>query len=82
MYHGHPYLTQKVCVQLVTTSGEGHAEAKVDALVEQLFFAVAARKTDHNLAFYNKVAAGAKVAHDPRSSVQAEIKLAGVLCAK
>ena len=93
---GHPFLTQRVCVQLVKEHGDEWTADKIDALVEKLFFAPGARTSDYNLSFvtnrilkspfrphlltlYKKVLSGRSVPHDPRSLVQAEIKLSGLL---
>ena len=95
---GHPYLTQKLCVHLVSGRHAGPLTPEyIDNLVDRLFFDTAVRSTDHNLSFvgnriqksqyrdhllklYKKVFSGKKVTHDPRSLVQAAIKLSG-LCA-
>ncbi len=91
---GHPYLTQKVCAEVVTR-GDQWSDERIDELVEQLFLAAEARK-ETNLQFirdqlresaeragmlrlYRRVWAGQRVADEERSVAKSRLKLAGLV---
>ena len=48
--HGHPYLTQKLCLSVAETDGGSWTDARIDELVERLFLSQEARK-ETNLQF-------------------------------
>jgi hypothetical protein len=48
--HGHPYLTQKLCLSVAETDGGPWTDARIDELVERLFLSQEARK-ETNLQF-------------------------------
>ncbi|NJM06886.1 hypothetical protein HC891_12910 [Candidatus Gracilibacteria bacterium] len=95
--HGHPYLTQKLCAELVELP-VAHAEAAVvDALVQRLF--LNDELPDSNLDFvreyvksrperaemlqmYRRVYAGATVAEQEQSPIQNRLKLVGLVRAE
>ncbi len=92
---GHPYLTQKLCWEVVQRQSIPWDAAAVDALATELFFSDAARK-ESNLQFvqnrvlhhpqrdallrlYRRVLRGAQVRDDGQSLLQNELKLAGLV---
>jgi hypothetical protein len=91
---GHPYLTQKVCAELVTRGGHWSDE-QIDALVRELFLAEEARK-ETNLQFirdqiresderagmlriYRRVRAGKREKDEERSVAKSRLKLTGLV---
>ncbi|MBN1935994.1 MAG: SUMF1/EgtB/PvdO family nonheme iron enzyme [Anaerolineae bacterium] len=91
---GHPYLTQKVCAEIVEQGGEWGVE-QIDGLVRQLFLAEGARK-ETNLQFirervqasdergtmlrvYRKVWNGRPVQDEERSVAKSQLKLTGLV---
>jgi hypothetical protein len=94
---GHPYLTQKICAELVEQPQQRVDDASVDVLVRQLFFNDDV--PDSNLDFvreyvksrperaellqlYRRVYAGAAVAEQEQSPLQNRLKLIGLVCAE
>jgi hypothetical protein len=92
--NGHPYLTQRLCAEIVEQTGEWD-DARVDALVERLFFAEDARNED-NLQFvrrsvlssplrrpmlrlYRRIYGGGEVVADERSTTQQRLLLSGLV---
>ncbi len=93
--HGHPYLTQKLCLSVAETHNGAWTDDKVDELVERLFLSKEARK-ETNLQFvrdyvqaspqrrrllkvYRQVYKGKSVTEDERSIDQNQLKLFGLV---
>ena len=93
--HGHPYLTQKLCLSVTENQNGGWTTAQIDSLVETLFLSKEARK-ETNLQFvrdsvasspqkrqllklYHKVYQGKPIADDERSLIQNQLKLYGLV---
>ncbi len=93
--HGHPYLTQKLCLGAAQAGSGPWTETRVDELVEQLFLSKEARR-ETNLQFvrdnirttpsrqrllhlYRQVYTGKKVPVDDRSLDQNQLKLFGLV---
>ncbi len=93
--YGHPYLTQKLCRQVVETDNRTWTDAQIDQLVEKLFLSDEAC-TETNLQFvrdniqahpqrgrlltlYRQVHTGRTVAEDERSIEQNRLKLLGLV---
>jgi hypothetical protein len=91
---GHPYLTQKVCAEVMAGGGRW-TDARIDALVERLFLAEEARK-ETNLQFirdwiresderaemlevYRQIRAGRRVMDDKRSLIKSQLRLTGLV---
>lgn len=91
---GHPYLTQKVCTELVTRDDHWSSE-RIDGMVGQLFLAEEARK-ETNLQFvrdqiresdergemlraYRRTRAGRRVKDEERSVAKSRLKLTGLV---
>jgi len=92
---GHPYLTQKVCAEIVATSDGGWTDERIDQLVKRLFLADEARK-ESNLQYvrdrihesrdrekilrlYRRVLAGKSVPDEERDPLKSLLKLIGLL---
>jgi len=92
---GHPYLTQRLCLEVSEHADRAWTDAEVDRLVERLFFSEDA-EPDSNLAFvrnyvasrperaqllqiYQRVFRGEAVAEDERSPFQNRLKLVGLV---
>jgi len=92
---GHPYLTQKLCREVVHSGNEGWTVEEVDTLVKKLFLSEGARK-ETNLQFvrdslltnphrrrllilYRKVYEGEDVTEDEQSFDQNRLKLYGLV---
>lgn len=92
---GQPYLTQKLCADIVHADGKSMSKNAVDALVESIFISDQAR-TETNLrairdriqnspylmemlGVYKRVLAGKRIAAEERSIAQNELKLTGLL---
>lgn len=92
---GHPYLTQKVCAEIVVASDGHWADRGIDRLVERLFLSDKARK-EHNLQYvndrirasqdrekllriYRKVHSGRSVTDEEHDPVKSRLKLLGLL---
>ena len=98
IYHwtnGHPYLTQKLCKEVVKGEEEGWTNGQIDDLVERTFLSEKALK-EENLQFvrdkilthakqrellglYRKVHKGQKVPDNPQSPLQTLLKLSGLV---
>lgn len=92
---GHPYLTHRLCAEVVEARSRPTAERDVDRLVEDLFFAertwedlnlewvrsalVTADSPGELLDLYARVRGGAIVADDKRSSLHMKLKLTGIV---
>ncbi len=93
--HGHPYLTQKLCLIVAEIPNSHWTDEQVDQLVENLFLSKEARK-ETNLQFvrdsvasspqkgrllklYQRVYKGKTVADDERSILQNQLKLFGLV---
>ncbi|MGB0386827.1 MAG: AAA-like domain-containing protein [Ardenticatenaceae bacterium] len=95
---GHPYLTQKLCQEVVEAKQEFWSNQQIDELVKRSFFFEQERKEEnlqfvqdrilthsqqrHLLGLYRKVYQGQKVAHDPQSLLQNQLKLSGLVKVK
>jgi tetratricopeptide (TPR) repeat protein len=92
---GHPYLTQKVCVEIVATQDGRWTAQRIDMLVKRLFVSDEARK-ESNLQYiadrirenrererllrvYRQVISGKPVVDDERDPVKSQLKLSGLL---
>jgi tetratricopeptide (TPR) repeat protein len=92
---GHPYLTQKVCAEIVAASDGPWPDDRIDKLVKRLFLSDEARK-ESNLQFvrdriqesqdrekllhtYREVLSGKAVADEERDPVKGHLKLVGLL---
>jgi Tol biopolymer transport system component len=95
---GHPYLTQKLCQKVVKTGHAHWTEARVDALVDQLFLSEQAHR-EKNLQFvrdkiltharhrqllgvYRKIYEGERVSDDERFVIHNQLKLSGLVKAE
>ncbi len=94
---GHPYLTQKVCAEIVGAGGQWPA-SRIDALVTRLFIAqdarresnlqfirdwlVENRKREAMLALYQQVWEKQKVMDEERSPIKSQLKLGGLVKAR
>ena len=91
---GHPYLTQKLCSEIVERQSEAWPDAAIDQLVHELFLSEQARK-ETNLKFvqdrlldnprrsallglYQRILRG-KVHEEGQSALQNELKLSGLV---
>ncbi len=91
---GHPYLTQKLCHELVEKASPACSHAEVDALVQELFLAKEARR-ETNLQFvrdsvlshpqkqallklYARIQRGGAVRDNQQSALQNQLKLSGL----
>jgi Tol biopolymer transport system component/tetratricopeptide (TPR) repeat protein len=91
---GHPYLTQKVCAEIVAEDRDW-TDGHIDALVERLFLTEGSRK-ETNLQFvrdriresreraemlrlYRKVRANRGVVDEERSHIKSQLKLTGLV---
>jgi tetratricopeptide (TPR) repeat protein len=92
---GHPYLTQKVCAEVVATHDGQWTGERIDMLVKRLFLSDEARK-ESNLQYiadsirenrerekllrvYHRVLSGKSVVDDERDPVKSQLKLTGLL---
>ncbi len=92
---GHPYLTQKVCAEIVAAEDGQWTNERIDQLVKQLFLSDKARK-ESNLQYvrdrvhespdrekllrtYRKILSGKPVEDEERDPVKSQLKLAGLL---
>jgi formylglycine-generating enzyme required for sulfatase activity len=92
--NGHPYLTQKLCSEIVERQQETWSDAEIDQLVHELFLSEQARK-ETNLKFvqdrlldnprrsallglYQHILRG-KVREEGQSALQNELKLSGLV---
>jgi hypothetical protein len=95
---GHPYLTQRLCLEIAETRDGGWTDERVDQLVERLFLAEDARK-ESNLQFvhssveaspdrrrllrlYRQVYESEAVPEDERSPYQKRLALIGLVRAQ
>jgi len=94
---GHPYLTQKLCHELVEKHIVKCSQAQVDQLVQELFLSKEARRETNLqfvrdtllshpqkrqlLALYTRVHRGRKVIDDKQSVLQNQLKLSGLVIA-
>jgi hypothetical protein len=93
--NGHPYLTQKLCREIVEHLGRHWIDERIDQLVEQLFLTEDAHE-ESNLHFvgssvkassdcrlllrlYRRVYEGQPVLEDERSSLQQRLGLSGLI---
>ena len=95
---GHPYLTQKLCVEITQQPQINWSDQAIDRLVGQLFFDPGGSKDDnlHSvwrylaaypelrqlLTLYKQVYSGERIADDERSPQQNALKLAGLVRAE
>ncbi|MGB0386099.1 MAG: AAA-like domain-containing protein [Ardenticatenaceae bacterium] len=96
--NGHPYLTQKLCQEVVEAKQEFWSNQQIDQLVKRSFFFEQERK-EENLQFvqdrilthsqqrnllglYKKVYNRQKIQDDPRSLLQNQLKLSGLVKAE
>ncbi|MCB0195617.1 MAG: transporter substrate-binding domain-containing protein, partial [Anaerolineae bacterium] len=92
---GHPYLTQKLCKEVVSSQVTNWSNKQIDHLVEQ-FFLSEQRQDTRNIPFvkdyltssaqnrsmlnlYKKIYQGQSIKDDPRSSLQQQLKLSGIV---
>jgi hypothetical protein len=92
---GHPYLTQRICLEIGESPGDSWPDERIDRLVERLFLAEDARK-ESNLQFvrssveaspdrrrmlrlYRQVYRGQAVLEDERSPLQKRLELIGLV---
>jgi tetratricopeptide (TPR) repeat protein len=92
---GHPYLTQKVCAEIVASEDGTWTEERIDGLVKRVFLSDEARK-ESNLQYvgdrvrespdrekllrtYRKVLAGKPIDDEERDPVKSQLKLAGLI---
>jgi WD40 repeat protein len=92
--NGHPYLTQKICAEIVRRNGNWNEE-RINALVMQLFISEEARN-ETNLQFirdllrvsteksrifrlYSRILSGDTFLDDERSLVKSQLKLSGLV---
>jgi formylglycine-generating enzyme required for sulfatase activity len=92
---GQPYLTQKLCSEIMESREESVSKSNIDSLVEAIFLSDQAR-TETNLrairdriqnspyliemlGVYKRVLAGKRIAAEERSIAQNELKLTGLL---
>jgi len=95
---GHPYLTQKLCLEVVKTKEEVWTATRVDGLVDALLLSEAARN-ERNLQFvqdqilkhphrnellrlYKRVRSGKSVPDDGQSPIHNQLKLSGLVKAE
>jgi len=96
--NGHPYLTQKLCLEVATSDDGQWNDDRIDDLVERLFLSEAARgetnlryvqdkisdspRRHKLLTLYRKVYSGREVPEDDRSLDQNRLKLFGLVRAE
>jgi hypothetical protein len=92
---GQPYLTQKLCAELILTPLQDYSKQNVAAVVERLFFNEEARRESNlrairdriesspqreaALNIYRQVLAGKSVPDESRSSPKNELKISGLV---
>lgn len=93
--NGHPYLTQKLCLEIVEAESGEWQDHQVDQLVAKLFLSVDARK-ENNLQFvrssieasqerrqllrlYQQIYNGDRITEDNRSVLQNRLRLIGLV---
>lgn len=92
---GHPYLTQQLCLAIVSANGGDWTTGRVDELVDNNFLSSSARgetniqfvsdkiltnaRKNELLALYRKVYQGKIVPDDKQSVVQNQLKLSGLV---
>lgn len=92
---GHPYLTQKLCLEVAESGVDHWPDARVDGLVERLFLSEEARGERNlkylqrriltgdmraeMLALYRDVIKGKEVRDDGQSPVQVQLELLGLV---
>lgn len=93
--HGHPYLTQKLCLSVTESGAAAWTDAQIDELVERLFLSKEAQK-ETNLQFvrdsvenspnrqrllglYRRIYSGKTIQEDKRSLEQNRLKLFGLV---
>lgn len=93
--NGHPYLTQKLCMAVTKMWNRHWAAEQVDEVVERLFLSDhaiqepnlqcvsdsirASRRRRRLLALYRQIHKGQTIAEDDRSTIQHQLKLAGLV---
>ncbi len=92
---GHPYLTQQLCLAIVSANGGDWSDRRVDELVDNNFLSSSARgetniqfvsdkiltnaRKNELLALYRKVYQGKTVTDDKQSVIQNQLKLSGLV---
>lgn len=93
--NGHPYLTQKICYEIVESGNVTWDDKSIDNLMEKTFLSEQSRKetnlkfvqdrilshpqSDQMLKLYKKALGGKRVPDDTKSSLQNQLKLSGLV---